>query len=392
MKKVLIFTVIFIFTGFNVKSESLTVKNKKPQWAIKFADAVMARYDSMIYYQRKKPKYEYDYALLGSAIARLENYDQKYLDYMQDYIDYFVHEDGTIDGYKMSDYNIDRVRPGFNMLTLYEKTGDKKYKLAAQTLVKQMEIHPRTKSNGYWHKKRYPWQMWLDGIYMASPFLVRYASIFNEPKWYNEVVNQITLIYGKTRDPETGLVYHAWDESREQRWSDQETGQSKHFWSRGTGWYMMALVDVLDYLPANHSGRDSIVDILNNLSQSLLKVQDPQTGLWYQVMEYGGKEGNYLEASGSAMIIYAFAKGANNGYLPAKYRRIASNAFDNMVKTMVEQGEDGYPVLTNTCGACGLGGDPYREGDYEYYISEKKVDNDQKGVGPFIMAAIELNK
>lgn len=392
MKKVLFFTVMFLITVSTVVSGRTCKKNKKPQWALKFADAVMDRYDSLIYYQREEPKYEYDYALLGSAIARLEEHDKNYLDYMQAYIDYFVDEDGTIDGYKFSDYNIDRVRPGLNMLTLYEKTGNKKYKLAAETLAKQMETHPRTKSNGYWHKKIYPWQMWLDGIYMASPFLVRYASIFNEPKWYDEVVNQITLIYDKTIDLKTGLVYHAWDESREQRWSNKETGQSKHFWSRATGWYMMALVDVLDYLPENHPGRIELVQILKDLSEALLKVQDEETGLWYQVLDMGGRQGNYVEASGSAMIVYAFVKGAKNGYLPKKYYKIADKAFEGLIKNLVITGNDGYPILTQTCGACGLGGNPYREGDYNYYISEKQIDNDQKGMGPIILAAIELNK
>ncbi len=392
MKKFLFIIVVLFVAGTCQITAKASVKNEKPAWAVKFADAVMNRYDSLVYYQRDKPKYEYDFALLGSAVARLGKYDQKYLDYMQEYIDYFVHADGTIDGYKMSDYNLDRVRPGYNMLTLYEKTGDKKYKLAAEKLVEQMETHPRTKSNGYWHKKRYPWQMWLDGIYMASPFLVRYATLFNEPKWYDEAAFQIQLIYEKTLDKKTGLVYHAWDESREQRWSNPTTGQSKHFWSRAAGWYMMALVDVLDYLPENHPERAEIVQILQRLSAALLKIQDEDTGLWYQVLDMGGREGNYIEASGSAMIIYAFAKGANNGYLSQKYYNIADKAFDSLITNLVVVGDDGYPVLTQTCGACGLGGNPYREGDYEYYISEKQIDSDPKGVGPVILAAVELNK
>jgi unsaturated rhamnogalacturonyl hydrolase len=292
----------------------------------------------------------------------------------------------------MSNFNIDRVRPGLNMLELYEKTGDEKYKVAAETLVEQMKNHPRTKSNGFWHKKSYPWQMWLDGLYMASPFLAKYAKMFDEPKWFDEVTFQLQLVYEKTLDEETGLLYHAWDESGEQQWCNPETGQSQHFWSRATGWYMMALVDVLGYLPENHPDRPAIIEILNKVSEALLKVQDEKTGLWHQVLDMGGREGNYIEASGSAMFIYAFAKGAKNGYLPEKYFEIAKNAFDSLTENLVTDGEDGYPVLTNTCGACGLGGNPYRMGDYEYYISEKQIDNDQKGVAPVIIAAIELNK
>lgn len=386
---------IFIISAFftlNYQPPQNETTTKKPVWALQFADAVLSRSDSLIYYDRDKPKYEYDYAFLGWAINKLEKYDSKYSAYNKAYMDFFVQEDGTISTYKMSNFNIDRVRPGLNMLELYEKTGEEKYKIAAETLVVQMENHPRTKSNGFWHKKSYPWQMWLDGIYMASPFLAKYAQLFNESKWFDEVTFQIQLIYEKTLDEETGLLYHAWDESREQRWSNPKTGQSKHFWSRATGWYMMALVDVLDYLPENHPNKPAIIEILNNVSEALLKVQDEETGLWYQVLDMGGREGNYLEASGSAMFIYAFAKGARKGYLPEKYFTTADEAFQSLTKNLVAEGNDGFPVLTNTCGACGLGGNPYREGDYEYYISEKQIDNDQKGVAPVILAAIELNK
>ncbi|MDB4582397.1 glycoside hydrolase family 88 protein [Draconibacterium sp.] len=365
---------------------------KPVSWAVQFADAVMTRYDSLIYYNGNKPKYEYDYAFLGSTIDKLGDINPKYSDYMKSYIDYFVQDDGTINGHKLTDYNIDRIRPGLNMLNLYERTGDEKYKTAIETLVQQMENQPRTNSGGFWHKKIYPYQMWLDGLYMASPFLARYAHDFNQPLWFDEVAFQLKEVYKKTLDAETGLVYHAWDESREQRWCNPENGQSKHFWSRATGWYMMALVDVLDYLPVDHKERETVISILNNLSEALLMVRDQKTGLWYQVLDQGEREGNYLEASGTAMFIYAFAKGAKKGYLDKKYLEIAGTAFDSMVENMVKTGDDGLPVLTNTCGACGLGGNPYREGDYAYYVTEKQIDNDQKGVAPFILAAIELNK
>ena len=367
-------------------------KEKYLFWALKFSDAVMHRSDSLIYYDREIPKYEYDYAFLASAIDKLGEHNKKYSDYARAYIDYFVQDDGSIATYQKSNFNIDRVRPWLNMLVLFERTGEKKYKLAAETLVGQMEEHPRTKSNGYWHKKSYPWQIWLDGLYMASPFLAKYAQMFDEPEWFDEVTFQLQLVYEKTLDEKTGLLYHAWDESREQLWCNPETGQSKHFWSRATGWYMLALVDVLDYLPESHPERYAVIELLNELSEALLKVQDEETGLWYQVLDMGGREGNYLEASGSAMIIYAYAKGSKKGYLPENYLNIAEKAFDSLIQNLVIQDEDGYPTLTNTCGACGLGGNPYRMGDYDYYISEKQINNDQKGVAPVILAAIELNK
>jgi unsaturated rhamnogalacturonyl hydrolase len=234
--------------------------------------------------------------------------------------------------------------------------------------------------------------MWLDGIYMAEPFLTDYAASFDQPKWFDEAVFQIEEIYKRTLDQETGLLYHAWDESREQRWSNPENSQSKHFWSRGMGWYVMAIVDVLDYLPKEHPGRKTLIDILTRTCDALLQVRDEKTGLWFQVLDMAGKEGNYIEGSGSAMFIYAYAKGARQAYLPESYHEIAASAFDDMIEVLVEDGEDGFPVLTNVCGGAGLGGNPYREADYAYYINERKVDNDQKGIAPLIMAAIELGK
>ena len=367
-------------------------EKKQVPLSIQMADAVMTRHDSLIYYNGNRPKYEYDLAFLGTAISKLGTIDKKYSDYMKSYIDYFVQEDGSINGHKLADYNIDRVRPGLNMLDLYERTGEEKYKIAIETLVSQMETQPRTNSGGFWHKKIYPYQMWLDGLYMASPFLARYAHDFNQPKWYDEVAFQLKEVYKETFDEKSGLIYHAWDESKLERWCNPETGQSKHFWSRATGWYMMALVDVLDYLPGDHPDRPALMEILNKLSEALIKVQDEKTGLWFQVLDMGGKKGNYLEASGTAMFIYTFAKGAKKGYLENKYMDIADKAFDKMVEIMIKTGDDGLPVLTNTCGACGLGGNPYREADYNYYVTEKQIDNDQKGVAPFILAAIELNK
>lgn len=255
-----------------------------------------------------------------------------------------------------------------------------------------MKNQPRTNAGGFWHKKIYPYQMWLDGLYMATPFLIRYAKEFNQPQWFDEVTFQLIEVHKRTLDEKTGLVYHAWDESCEQRWCVLETGQSKHFWSRATGWYMMALVDVLEYLPEDHKDREDIILILTELSDSISNFRDEKTGLWYQVMDMGGEKRNYLEASGSAMIIYAFAKGANNDWLPEKYLDMANETFDSLTENLVETDKDGFVVLKNTCGACGLGGNPYREADYEYYVTEIKVDNDQKGMAPVILAAIELGK
>jgi len=234
--------------------------------------------------------------------------------------------------------------------------------------------------------------MWLDGLFMAAPFMAQYGAEFNEPQWFDEAAHQITLIYRHTLCPKTGLLYHGWDESREQRWSNPQTGQSPHFWSRAIGWYMMAVVDVLDFLPANHPQRSSVIDILNNVSEALLKVRDPESYLWYQVTDAGNREGNYLEASGSGMFAYVFAKGALKGYLPPRFFDEAKKTHQGMIDKLITISDRGLVNLEQTCGGAGLGGNPYRDGSYNYYINERTRRNDPKGVAAFIMTGIFLTQ
>jgi unsaturated rhamnogalacturonyl hydrolase len=357
------------------------------------ADAVMSRFDSLIYYNNPgKVKWQYDIAMLGQAIDRLGSVDQKYSLYMQDFSDYFVREDGNVKLYKKSDYNLDHINPAKNLLTLYKRTGQQKYLNAINHFIVHLEEQPVTSEGGFWHKKRYPFQMWLDGVYMSSPFMAQYAKEFNQPAWFDTVALQITLICERTLDEETGLLYHAWDESRQQPWADQKTGCSPQFWGRAMGWYMMALVDVLDYMPPDHRSRENILAILLQVAEALMKVRDPGTGLWYQVLDQGSRDGNYLEASCSSMFAYAFAKGAKNRHLPHEFLEVAEDTFESILKEFVIEDVDGMLSLTGICGAAGLGGDPYRDGSYDYYVNEKTVKNDPKGVGSFILAAIELKR
>jgi len=369
-------------------------ENNYLEWAIKMSDAVIHRFDSlMIYnYPSHEPRWQYDIAMLGQAIDKLGSISQKYSKYHEDYINYFVDDSGYIKTYKLEDYNLDHINPGKGLLILYKRTGDEKYLKAIDLLVQQLKNQPRTQSGGYWHKQIYPHQMWLDGIYMYAPFLAQYAKEFNQYQWFDTIVKQITLIYNKTRDKRTGLLYHGWDESKQQKWSNPETGCSPNFWGRSMGWFMMALVDVLEYFPEDHWGHDTLGKILNNTSEALMKVRDKKTKLWYQVLDKGDREGNYIEGSCSAMYTYAFAKGVRLGVLPKKYKRYAIQSFKGIVKNLIIIDKDGYPTMTNICSVAGLGGNPYRDGSYEYYINEKKKNNDPKGVAPFILAAIELSK
>lgn len=356
------------------------------------ANTVMIKSDSLIHYVDGNPKWAYDVAFLGMAIDRLKDVDPRYRKYMADWVNYFVRPDGSVIDYKSQEYNLDRIFPGRNIMTLYRENPEERYRIAMDNFIGQLNTHPKTNSGGYWHKKIYPWQMWLDGIFMASTFMVQYAKEFNAPEWYDVAVNQTKMIYEKTLDPSTGLLMHAWDESKTQKWCDPATGQSHYPWSRAMGWYTMAILDILDYLPADHPGRQDLINILQKTCDALLKVRDERSGIWYQVLNQGGREGNYLEGSGSAMYIYVFAKGARLGYLDKKFRDLADKAFDDYLKELVTVDEKGLVTIHNICGGCGLGGNPYRDGSYEYYVNEKRFDNDTKGVAPFILAAIELDR
>lgn len=366
-------------------------------WSERMAQTVMERYPELIdmdliFHQRSKPKWQYDIAMLAQAIHSLGDADPSYEAYMKSYIDFFIDRDGKIFNYNICEYNLDKINPGNNLIILYEATGEEKYRKAIDTLVVQLKDQPDNPDGGFWHKARYPYQMWLDGIYMSSPFMARYASVFNQPEWYDEVLRQVKVVQKHTIDPETGLLYHAYDASRGMKWSDDKTGCSPHFWGRAMGWYMMALVDVLDYFPESYPGRKDMIDILQQTSDALARVRDPDTGLWYQVLDMGERPGNYLEASASCMFVYAFAKGEDRGYLGPEFRKMAEDSFDGVLKEFIKVGPDGLVDIHNGCFAAGLGGIDYRSGSYEYYINEKKGKNDSKSVAPFILAAQELNR
>ena len=365
-------------------------------YSVWMADSEMKRMpESWMTDFAKKPKWDYCNGLELQAIYMVwkKTADPKYFNYVKSYTDTIIVPDGSITGYKLQDYNIDKLNSGKILFDLYAKTKEEKLKKAMDILRNQMKTHPRTADGGFWHKKIYTNQMWLDGIYMASPYLAEYGYRFDEKQLFDEVANQILTMAKHSYDPKTGLYYHGWDESRTQKWSNPETGCSPNFWSRSMGWYMMAMVDVLDYLPKDHPKRSEIIKILTGLSNSLDKYRDPKTGMWYQVTDKVGAEGNYVESSGSAMFIYTWVKGAQKGYLPKEYLSKGLKAYDQFVKKFIKQNPDGTISLTDVCSVAGLGGEPrYRDGSFQYYISEPKRDNDPKAVGPFIMVSVLLKK
>lgn len=339
----------------------------------------------------QEAKWSYDLGVILKGVEGVwkNTADKQYFDYIQHKMDHYVQEDGTINAYKMDDYNIDFINNGKILLFLYQVTGKEKYLKAVQHLRKQLDTHPRTKQGSFWHKKIYTHQVWLDGLYMGQPFYAEYAKLFNEPEAFDDISKQFILIEKNTRDEKTGLLYHGWDESKEQKWADKNTGRSPNFWSRALGWYGMALVDVLDYFPKNHAGRDSIIAILNRYADAVTKVQQPN-GLWYQVTDMPEKKGNYPEASASSMIVYTLAKGVRLGYLPSKFLKNAESGYKGILKEFIEEDSQGRVNLNGTVKVSGLGGTPYRDGTFEYYMSEPVIQNDPKGIGAFIQCAVEM--
>lgn len=330
------------------------------------------------------------------AADQYAQYNDLIFDYAKAYCDTIIDADGQIRKYRLSNFTLDHINPGKMVFKMWHRTQDPRLKVALDTLYKQLTLHPRVAEGGFWHKKVYPHQMWLDGIYMEAPFYAEYALNFlkgeEQQAAFADVVNQIMVAARHTYNPETGLYHHAWDEMRQQQWADPETGRAPHVWGRALGWYTMAMVDVLDFLPADNPGRDSILSVLQPLAETLLKIGDKESGAWLQVLDCPGREGNYLETSCSAMFIYTFLKGALKGHLPAAYWDHGVQAYHNLTRNFVRENEDGTLSLTRSCAVAGLGGKPYRSGTFEYYINEPIRENDPKAIGPYIMASLLIEK
>ncbi|MGZ0038836.1 glycoside hydrolase family 88/105 protein [Paenibacillus polymyxa] len=372
----------------NSTSQPTTNPTKTGSWAVRMSESVLKRSPEFF------EKWEYDHGVIYRGLEWVGELtgDPKYMEYIKKHMDHFVDENGVIQRYKVDEYNIDHVNNGKLLFSLYRATGDERYKKAAFQLRSQLEKHPRTSEGAFWHKQIYPYQIWLDGLYMGAPFYAEFIREFGDPSEFDDVTLQFKLCYKHTRDPETGLLYHAWDEKREQHWCNPETGCSKNFWGRSMGWFVMALVDVLDYIPEDHADRPVLIDMLNETLEALLKVRDKESGVFYQVLNLGHVKGNYLEASASCMILYAMAKGVRKGYLPEHYRQEAEIIRKGIIDEFITITEEGLVNLNKTVQVSGLGGKDRRDGTFAYYISEPIITNDPKGIGAFIQAMGEAER
>jgi rhamnogalacturonyl hydrolase YesR len=367
-------------------------------WSARVAESTYKRVGESLFFEGfdgaadRSARWSYTTGLLMQALddVSLVTGEQKYSDLARRTMDSYLTEDGGIRTYNLDDYNIDNINSGKLLLRLYERHGDEKYRTAADLLRAQLRDHPRTSEGAFWHKQRYPFQLWLDGVYMGMPFLAHHAILSGEEAGLEEAIHEFTLVRKHLLDPAAGLYFHAWDEKKQQVWADPETGLSRYFWSRGMGWYAMALVDILDYVPQEREDlRDPIIATIREFADTLLSYQAADGG-WYQIVDMPDETGNYLESSGSSMFIYMLAKAVNQGYLDESYRDIAAKAYERLVRRFINVETDGTVNLTSVCQVAGLGYG--RDGSYGYYMSEPVVSNDPKGVGPFIMAGLEISR
>ena len=315
---------------------------------------------------------------------------ERYFEFAKDFIDYFVQEDGTIRTYDVTEYNLDNINTASNLFFLYDKTGEEKYRLALDHVRTQLDTMPRTKEGSFWHKDIYPNQVWLDGLYMAEPFYMRYETKFRKMEKCSDVIHQFKNVEKYMRDEKTGLYYHGYDESREMYWADPVTGRSPNFWLRSLGWFSLALTETAQACDeALYYEKRYLIGLLENLADALLPFQD-ESGMFYQVPDKKDAEGNYLETSGTALIAYAILKAVRLGFIAPRYADMAVKAFDGICENYLSKNEDGTLKLGGICLVAGLGGKQHRDGSLEYYFSEPVVENEAKGVAPFLLAYTEM--
>ena len=373
---------------------SQKVSKDKP-WSVRMAESEMIRNPKAWQLDFvKEPKWNYTHGLvLQSMMDVYDRYgDKKFYDYALTFADEMVQNDGSIRTYKVEDYTYDRLNSGKILFRIYEQEKNEKYKKAMDMLRSQFDGHPRNDDGTFWHKKSYPNQVWLDGVYMSLPYYAEYAYRNNDVEVYKDIVNQFVGVAKHTYDEKNDVYRHACDVSKQQKWADPVTGQSQHCWGRAMGWFSMACVDVLDFMPVHEPGREHIIAILNKLAKQIKARQDAKTGVWYQVIDRSGDEGNYLEATASTMFVYTLLKAIRKGYINPSYMSVAEKGYRGILKEFIKVDDNGVVSLDKCCAVAGLGVKNYRSGDYQYYLSEPIRPNDPKGVGPFIMASLEWER
>ncbi|PMC34342.1 glycoside hydrolase 105 family protein [Bacillus sp. UMB0899] len=367
-------------------SESSTYKTSKEtltplEWAEKACETLMAKFEPELL-PPERFHYHQGVFLSGMEKCWRQTNKSKYYEYMKKWVDSHILADGTV--LKFNSNELDDIQPGVLLFTLYEQTGDERYKKALFNLVPLLKSWKTNPSGGFWHKEHYPNQMWLDGLYMAGPIAVQFGKTFEQSDYFDMMTYQAILMEKHTKDPDTGLLYHGWDETKAADWADPITGMAPEFWGRAIGWYPVALLEMFDYLPEDHKDKPKLISILQDLLIALTKYQDPATGLWYQVVDKGHLSDNWLENSCTSLYVQAIAKAVRLGYLDSKYMEYAWKGYQGVINTL-NYDDKGNVLIGNICIGTGIG-------DYAHYIARPTSENDLHGAGAFILMCVEMSK
>ena len=328
-----------------------------------------------------KNRFHYHQGVFLAGLERifLLTGDKKYYNYIKDWMDYYIDKDGKI-RFDDNERQFDDMQPAIMLYSLYKDTKDERYKKVLDTFVPMVEMWPTNARGGFWHKYFRPNQMWLDGLYMIGPYSVMYAHYFGKQYFYETIYQQMNLMRQNMTDPKTGLLYHAWDDSKEIDWADKETGLSSEFWGRAIGWYAMAIMDILDFFPPEHPRRQEFLSAGLDIINALVKYQDENTGFWYQVVDKLDQKGNWPETSCSSLFTYAIAKAIRKGFIDKSYTKYIDLAYRGIINSLTFNGED--LVISNICIGTGVG-------DYQFYIDRPRIENDLHGMGAFLLMCCE---
>ncbi|WP_327314982.1 glycoside hydrolase family 88/105 protein [Streptomyces sp. NBC_01235] len=347
-------------------------------WSVAMVDSTTARFTPSTIGGWSYPVGLY---LYGQYLTYRRTHEPRHLAYIQSYVDRFVHSDGTID----QNFNsLDSMQAGRLLVILHHETGQDRYRLAAEKIRDRLDSYPRTSDGGFWHADTdsRAHQLWSDGVYMVNPFLVEYGKEFGDSAYANDEAAGQLSVYGRHLQVSNGLLRHAYDESKTVSWADPETGLAPEHWCRAVGWYSMAIVDVLDALPAHHARRPQLVGILRDLAAGLERYQDPATGRWFQVIDKGSRSDNWTETSCSSMFTYALSRGAQQGYIDAHYRSVARRGYEGVL-ARISLGPDGRTDLTDISVGTNVGA-------YDFYVARPRETNDLHGLGAFLIMNEQL--
>ncbi|KHF40226.1 glycoside hydrolase family 88/105 protein [Halalkalibacter okhensis] len=350
------------------------------EWAQRASESLMSQYEPIKLPPADRWHYHQGVFLCGVHSVWQETRNEDYFYYFKEYVDKLVDEQGNF--YFARD-ELDAIQPGLLLLPLYNQTGEERYKIAATKLRNLLNTINKTKEGGFWHKDKYPYQMWLDGLYMAGPFTLQYGQQFNEPELVDLVLYQEQLMRKNTRDEKTGLYFHGWDESGQTPWHVPGSNTAPEIWGRSLGWYGLAVVDMIGMLPDDHPKKAELIEVIQNLVENLVRYQDEKTGLWYQIIDKGHLEDNWLESSCSSLFVYTIAKAVNQGYIDAKYFQNAQKGYEGIIQHSIRVDEEDQVTLTGICIGTSIG-------VYDYYVGRETSENDLHGVGAFILASMQM--